>query len=367
MKILYVITSTQRGGAENALRALALFAKQAGHTVKIISLRPLGCVGEQMKTDGLDVQSLCLRSKFNIFQTAGALLQLIREIENFQPEIVHAFLYRAIQFCRRAKKRVPFRLVTTPHYDLSKKSFWARLIDRGLKELDDVSCAESSQTAAYLMKKQHYSAEKVQLICNGVDINSFVPDQQARVNSRQKFGFSAEQVVFCCVARLSKEKNHLVLLRAFAALYSKNPLVRLILVGGGIEKPVLEAFLAKNGLKKAVLLAGEVSDVRPYLWAADVFVLSSLVESLPLALLEAGACGLPAIVSRAGDMPCVVEHGVTGFVCNGNDPLVFTVLMAELFSNENLRKEMGKNARTRMEQKYPLPEPFYLKIYQTLK
>jgi len=365
---LYVITSTECGGAEKALHALALAARQAGHTVSIVSIRPLGTVARALQADDFNVRSLNLKSKFNLVQTAQALAQLIDLIQETKPDVVHGFLYRGIEFCRRAKKRIPFRLVTTPHYDLSKKNFFMRLVDRGLKDADDISCAESEQTAQFLIQKQHYAKEKVRLVCNGVDRNYFRPPTDAeRQAARKQLGFTEKNTVFCCVARLSAEKNHLVLLQSFAALYAKNPAARLVLVGDGPEKSVLEAFLAKNGLKRAILLVGEVKDVRPYLWAADVFVLPSAVESLPLALLEAGSCGLPAVVSRAGDMPRVVAHGQTGFVCNGGDALVQTVLMAELLSNGKLREQMGKNARTRTETFFPPAEPIYLEIYENLK
>jgi len=363
MKILYVSTSTQRGGAENALRSLALAAHKAGHTVRIISLKSAGAVAEQMKQDGLDIVSLDVAAKFSLLQTVGALARLINEIKTFQPDVVHAVLYRAIQLCRQAKKYAKFKLVTTPHYDLSKQNYFKRLWDRGLKNADDVSCAESQQTADFLLQKQKYSQHKLYLICNGVDTVYFSPDAQARAKERKKMNFAAENKVFCCVARLSEEKNHLVLLRAFASLYEKNPSVRLLLVGEGPEREKLQDFVNLNIPQKAVMFAGDTTDVRPYLQAADIFVLPSETESLPLALLEACACGLPAIVSKTGDMPQVVEHGETGFVFNGKDPVLLCVLMAELLENRVLCQKMGKKARTRTIKNYPLPEPKYLEIY----
>lgn len=367
MKILYVCTTTDLGGAENALRTLALAARQAGHTVKIISLKPAGAVANYMRADGLEVVSLDLQEKFSPVQTTGALVRLTNEIQTFQPDVVHAFLYRAIELCRQAKRRVEFTLLTTPHYDLSKKNYLLRLWDRALKNADDVSCAESEQTADFLKEKQKYNAQKIRLVCNGVDTTKFAPDPQARAVQRKKWDVLPGNVVFCCVARLSKEKNHLLLLEAFAAVYAKNPHARLVLVGDGAEKFALQHFVQKHHLEKGVSFAGEVPDVRPYLQGADVFVLPSQIESLPLSLLEACACGLPAIVSRVGDMPRVVAHGETGFVFNGKDPVLLSALMAELLENADLREQMGKNARTRTEKNYPPAEPQYLQIYTEIK
>ncbi|MBR3631870.1 MAG: glycosyltransferase [Elusimicrobiaceae bacterium] len=367
MKILYVCTTTDRGGAETALYRLALAAKQEGHEVKIVSLKPLGVLATQLKQAGFSVVSLDLQGKFRPIQTTGALARLLKEIEQFRPDIVHAFLYRAIQLCRLARRKTPFILITSAHYNPAKLSFWKRLIDRGLKTEDTISTAESYSTEQYLINKQKYPSGQVRLISNGIDPTVFAPNPAEREKYRNAYGFSDQEVVFCCVARLSKEKNHQLLLQSFAAVHAKNPQTRLVLVGDGPEKPVLEAFLAKKGLNEPVLWAGDTKDVKPFLWAADVFVLPSLVESLPLALLEASLCGLPAIVSKAGDMPQAVIHGETGFVFNGKDPVLLSALMAELIENKALRQKMGENSRTRTIKKYPQPEKIYLKLYKEVK
>lgn len=366
MNILYVCTSTDTGGAEVALRRLARAALGAGHRVKILSLKPLGALGLQMQKDGWDVSSLELCGKYHPVQTAGVLARLIQEIQHFRPDVVHALLYRAVQFCRLAKKRVSFKLITTPHYDLSRKNYFLRLLDRALKDWDDISGAESFSTAEFLKKHQKYAEKKVRLVENGVDLTYFKPDEAGRRAARDKWHFAAQDIVFVCVARLAKEKNHKLLLQSFAAVYAKNPFVRLLLVGDGPERENLQNFVQKNGLEKGVIFAGEVSNVLEFLLASDVFVLASSIESLPVSLLEACSCALPALVSKIGDMPRAVLHGENGFVFNGKDPVLLSVLMAELAENKTLLHQMGKKSRARMEKYYPATEQIYLKIYQEL-
>lgn len=367
MKILYVCTSTDTGGAETALRAQALAAREEGHAVKVLSLKAIGPIGKQMQEAGVEVCSLELLGKLRPLETAGALARLVRAIEEYNPCVVHAFLYRAVVLCRLAKRRTAFKLVTTPHYDLSRRNFLLRLLDRALKDADDISCAESHATASFLRQKQKYKQEKVRLITNGIDLARFRPDADAARQARANLGFGPQDVVFVCTARLSAEKNHRLLLESFARVYAKNPHLRLILAGGGPEEAKLKAFCRQNGVEQAVLFAGEVSDVYPFLLASDAFVLVSVIESLPMALLEACSCGLSSIVSKAGDMPSVVLHGESGFVCNGQDPVLLSALMAELAENKTLRKQMGQKARKRMEQYYPAPEQVYLNLYKEIK
>ncbi len=367
MKILYVSTSTEMGGAETSLRSLAFAAKKAGHEVKIISLKPLGSVGKEILSRGIEVISLNLKSKNNMLETAGVFARLVQEIVNYKPDIVHAVLFRAIQFCRSAKKKVPFTLITTPHYDLSKKNWFLRLWDRGLKDMDNISCAESQMTADFLLQKQRYKKEKVRLVQNGVDTQFFTPNESLGKKMREKLGFHSKDTVFICVARLSSEKNHQLILESFAAVKAKNPKIGMILVGDGPENAKLKEFAYQRHLEKDICFVGEVSNVYQYLLASDVFILTSFVESLPISLLEACSCQIPAIVSKVGDMPLVVEHGKTGFVFNGKDPVLLSVLMAEMCQNENLRKQMGISARKKIKKTYSCAEDKYLKIYQEIK
>lgn len=367
MKILYVCSSTETGGAETALRALALYAQKQGHTVKVISLKPLGAVGADMRQAGLDVISLHLVGKLRPLETAGVLVRLTQEIESFGPDIVHAMLYRAIQLCRLAKRRLPFTLLTTPHYDLSRKNFFLRLIDRALKEEDNISAAESHATKAYLLQKQKYSDKKVRLVTNGVDRHIFRPNVHLQTKEREKWGFSAQDVVFVCAARLSKEKNHRLLLQSFASVAAKNTRVKLLLCGDGPEKEDLAEFVRSHALEKKVFFTGEVSDIYPFLLVSDVAVLVSFVESLPMFLLEACSCGLPAIVSKVGDMPLLIRHGINGFVCNEQDSVLLSALMAEMAENKVLRKKMGEESLTRIQRFYPNPAQVYLKIYEEIK
>ena len=355
------------GGAETALRALSLAVQKAGHKVRVVCLKPLGSVGKDMQEQGLDVVSLNLAGKWRPIETAGVLARLMQQVESFQPDVVHAFLYRAIMLCRLAKKHLSFKLITTPHYDLSRKNFFLRLIDRALKEEDNISAAESQATKAYLLQKQKYSDKKVRLVTNGVDRHIFRPNVHLQTKEREKWGFSAQDVVFVCAARLSKEKNHRLLLQSFASVAAKNARVKLLLCGDGPEKEVLAEFVRSHALEKKVFFTGEVSDIYPFLLVSDVAVLVSFVESLPMFLLEACSCGLPAIVSKVGDMPLLIRHGINGFVCNEQDSVLLSALMAEMAENKVLRKKMGEESWARIQRFYPNPAQVYLKIYEEIK
>ncbi|MCQ2410326.1 MAG: glycosyltransferase family 4 protein [Elusimicrobiaceae bacterium] len=337
MRILYVISSTETGGAEKALLSLAT-AMAREHAVQVISLKPLGSIATALKQAGVKVKSA-------EGKTPGQQIKFLqKEIKSFVPDLVHAMLFRAIEYTRMACAGKQVKLITTPHFDFSERPFLYRLADRALKECDTVTVAESCATAEYLLRRQKYRKDKIFLLPNGVDRTQFYKDENTRLAMRKKYGFHVKTVVFVCVARLVEIKNPLILVQAFRNVWMRNPDAKLVFVGEGDMRPKLEDYIRQSGMQNAVVLAGEQKEVRPFLNMADVFVLPSLEESLPLALLEALCAGLACIVSPVGDMPRWVQHGENGFVVPAKDITLLSCVMSELSSDETRRLEMGKKS-----------------------
>ncbi len=357
MKLLYVITSTDVGGAEKALESVVRVVGQ-GNTVRVVCLKPLGPLAADIRSSGAQVVSLNMTGA-----GVGIVSKLAREIESFQPDVVHAMLFRAIEFARLACAGRKVKLITTPHFDLSQKPFWMRLLDRTLKSTDTLSCAESISTYNFLLQKQGYAKAKTVLVENAVEKSLFFKDNFVKSRMRKEKQISDSQVAFICVGRLAKIKNPQTLLRAFLKIVPNCPNAILIYVGEGPERAALEKWIKEHDLSNKVILAGAQQNINDWLNLADVFVLLSKEESLPLALLEAQQVGLPCIVSRVGDMPRQIEHGKNGFVCNPQDEILASCLMTELYSNSKLRQEMGEYSLQKSRQKQDANSK-YQQIYQ---
>lgn len=338
MKILYVITSTDVGGAEKALLSLVKTFSPL-HTVRVVSLKKCGPVAAEIKAAGASVVSFEMTGS-----GLGCVSKLVAEITSFQPDIVHAMLFRAIEFARLACAGRKVKLITTPHFDLSQKPLWMRLLDRSLKSIDTWSTAESATTYNYLRDIQGYPPHKTSFIGNSTEKSLFFKDNSVKKPMRSKNGFSNQDIIFLSVARLAPVKNPLGVAKAFAEILPACPQAKLVFVGEGGERTALENFIKVNFLEKNVFLAGEQSNINDWLNMADVFVLLSKEESLPLSLLEALQVGLPCIVSRVGDMPLLVEHGKNGFVCNAQDEMLASCLFTELYENASLRSRMGEES-----------------------
>ena len=342
MKILYVITSTDVGGAEKFLVSLVKTVSPL-HTVRVVSLKKCGPVAQELQSLGASVTSLEMTGS-----GLGCVSKLKKEIETFKPDVVHAMLFRAIEFARLACAGRNIKLITTPHFDLSQKPLWMRWLDRTLKNIDSVSTAESVSTFNYLRDIQHYPPQKTALIANSAEKSLFFKDNSIKEPMRQKNGFTDKDVIFISVARLAPVKNPVKLLQAFAKITFTCPHAKLVFVGEGELHSELENLIKVNFLEDKVLLVGEQKNTNDWLNMADVFVLLSKEESLPLALLEAKQVGLPCIVSKVGDMPKQVEHGKTGFICNPQDEMLMSCLLAELYENKDLRQRMSAETLRRM-------------------
>lgn len=359
MKILYITTSTELGGAEKVLADLAVACSQK-NTVRVLSLRPCGKVAELLVQHGVEVSSLNIVKK----TWPGKLIkQIQKQLEDFNPDIVHAFLYWGIELARIACSGKRVKLISSPHFDFSKRPFYQRVIDFLLKNRDQLTIAESFSTAQYLIKNQKYAKEKVYLLPNSVDSKVYFRDLSLRAAMRKKYGYTDDNIVILQVSRLEPVKNPTLLLLAFRNLERLYPQVRLVFVGGGSEQETLKNHIQELNLKDKVLLAGWQQEVNPWLNMADIFVLPSNEESSPLALLEALQVGLPCVVSKVGDMPLWVEHGKNGFVFPPQDIALLSCFLTELCTQTELRLKQGIFSLEKM-QSFQHSFPLYQQIYE---
>jgi glycosyltransferase involved in cell wall biosynthesis len=175
---------------------------------------------------------------------------------------------------------------------------------------------------------------RVRVIPNGVDPTLFSPTVE-RASAKRAVGCRPDDELVVCVANLLRVKDHELLLRAFSRARSHRPRLALALVGGetherGVESNIRH-WAARLGVEAAVKLVGRVhpDEVPAWLHAADVFALTSVREGCSTALVEAIACGVPAVVTDVGDNGHYVETGVNGYVTRSREPGEFAVRLLD--------------------------------------
>lgn len=193
-------------------------------------------------------------------------------------------------------------------------------------------------------------AERVVVAPNGVDLGRFRPTDAGPL--RRRLGLDGRRVVLSA-GRLIRRKGFDTLLRAFAALPRSLPPPALVIAGDGPDRGRLEALARGLGVP-ARFLGRVADDDLPALYsAADVFVLAAReepngdVEGFGLVLLEAAACGTPAVACRSGGVPDAVDDGVTGLLVPPDDPAALAGALSRVLSDGELRRWLSCGARAR--------------------
>lgn len=190
---------------------------------------------------------------------------------------------------------------------------------------------------------------------NGVDTAVFRPrERTAGEPLRARLGLAPDVPLAGFVGRLSPEKGPEVFVRAALMLKARLPGAQAVLVGEGPMREELLGLVRRYGLEGQVHLAGLWQDMPALYGELDALVCCSHTEAMPLALLEAVACGVPTVATRVGGVPDIVEHGHTGWLVGPGDFDDIGRCCALLLGDAALRRRMGERARERAVQRLDL-------------
>ncbi len=226
-----------------------------------------------------------------------------------------------------------------------------------------------SYAAAQQVLKGGVPTEKVVVVRSCIDTKFFEPTDGAREQMREHWEIKSDEFVIAAAGRLVKGKGYDVLLRALSQLPpSDRPL--LLLAGDGSERQQLENLSTELGISEQVRFLDFQTDVRPVLWAADVFVHvpTNFPEGTPNAILEAMASGLPVIASKVGGIPEVVRDNETGLIVPPRDQESLAEAIKKLQQDKPLREQLGKQAQAWVQEHHDthqLPERV-LKVYNQI-
>lgn len=194
------------------------------------------------------------------------------------------------------------------------------------------------------------AAERIALLPHGVDTERFRPVEPGERGAlRARLGLP-DGVLAAWTGRLLRGKGLETLLEAFARVAGEAPDLRLVLVGSGEGQALsiegdLRRRAAEAGLAERVVFAGRIERVEEVLGAADLFVFPSVFEALGISLVEAAACGLPALASRTGGIVDVVEDGRSGLLVAPGDAVELARGLRTLAADAARRAAMGRAAR----------------------
>jgi len=237
------------------------------------------------------------------------LLNMRRKINTIQPDIINAWMYTACFFTHlTASSKIPQIWGVHRAEPVIYKKMSLSLLEGLLPRLQTDSKPHKVIFTSNDSMKNHlahgYMVDKATLIHNGVDTQKFHPSQKMKEDKRRELGIGEDNFLIGNFSRFHKVKNYPLLANVFAEILNKHDKARLILAGTFMDSQNAEllALFSDPIFQGKVLFLGEQRDMAPLFNALDCFVLTSHSEVFPMVLLEAAACGVPAVASNVGDV-----------------------------------------------------------------
>ena len=365
--ILHLISSAGFLGADSVVLELAKQSVDAGRSVTVGQFEnqrnPHIELAEAAKNLDLSMKIFPCRGRLDL-RTIG---DLRRFIQREKPALIHSHGYKSNFYALSANRnRVPW--VVTNHLwkrtSLSLK-LYARM-DSFLIRFSKKIVAVSDEIADDMVKLG-ISPHKIAVIDNGIDLKRF---SHGKKNDKLKsaLGFDIHSKVIGTVASLTAEKGHIYLMNAAKAILSSYPEVRFLFVGDGAGRRNLEEKMADLGLQGKIFFAGSRKDIPDLLSILEIFVLPSLKEGLPMALLEAMAAHVPIVATEVGAVPTVVEDGITGTLIPPKEPGVLADAVIRILSDRKRALDMAERGFKKVRDHFSSEQMAskYLSLYEDL-
>ena len=347
--LAFIIGQLSLGGAEQQLYYLLAGLDRSRFRPLVISLGP--------KPDEYWVQPIIRLGipVHHIPRRFGRTLRALRIADVLRVQkiqIVHGWVFHSNPYAAMAGglARISIRLgsMREAYSGLPKRKFLRWIGFRGL----DVLITNSTRTAQQLQTLDSLRA-RVQIVPNGVPLPEKI-DPIERSRLKIDLGCSDRDLLIGSIGRLDENKNYCMLLRVFALLCEKWPVLRLVIIGDGPMKGKLTAMAEHLGIISKVSFPGSIPHAARYLPAMDVCCLTSYTEGMPNLVMEAAAARLPVVSADCGDTGDLIDHGVSGYLVAPDDDVTMADHVNSLLSNTKHRISMGQAAREKMRREFSI-------------
>jgi len=333
MKVMQIIPNFDLAGAETMCENLIYELSKRGVSVIAVSMYSYETsITKRLEKAGVDIRYLGKKKGLDLRVFWRFLVLFLKE----KPDVVHTHLYA----CKTAMlmailARVKIRVHTVHNIAERESNYLSRRINKILfKWFDVVPVALSEEVQKTVAIEYKIKAGNIPVIYNGINLDKCRKKQS--YSSKSKF-----KVLH--IGRFSEQKNHKMIIEAFYCFLKIYPNAELHLIGDGETKVIIEKYVEDHSISDHVKLLGKHGNVYPFLSDADVFILPSKYEGMPMTLIEAMGTGLPIIATAVG--------GVPDMLTNGKDALLIDVskeqfirALKRLAEDEKLRQSLGEEA-----------------------
>jgi glycosyltransferase involved in cell wall biosynthesis len=351
IRLALLIRSLDYGGAQRHLLNLCRALDKERFSLTVLHFYPGGRLEDELKASGVRVVSLDKTGRWDLLRF---YVRLVRQLKIVRPHVIHSFLVEPNLLTVFLKPLFPRARVvwgvraSRVYFEHSDR--FARLgfrLQCFLSRFADLIIFNSERGRAFHLA-EGFPADGSMVIHNGIDTEAFKPDVEAGRRLRAELGIEADATLLGHVGRLDPMKDHPTLLRAAAIVCRERSDVRLLCVGssGAADDyaPELRRLATELGISDKIIWAGARSDMPAIYSSLDLLVSSSFSEAFPNVIGEAMACGVPCVVTDAGDSALIV--GETGFVVEPRNPSALAGAIISCMDKD--RQALGRRARARI-------------------
>lgn len=345
-RVLHIIDSLYLGGAQEVVLNLATCGSSRFRH-EVATMHGHGIYWDRLRQAGVKVHSLSPHKLLPLY-LASIPWRLLAD----RPDILHCHLIPSNIIAKPLGALLGVPVVINHDHTNDTRRAESRLLlalDRFSNRFASHIVAVSASCRNFLITRESIPANDVTLVPNAIDLLRFSPAVARRDQARLELGLPASARVVAGVGRLNPQKNFALFLDVAAQLAPRFPDLHFLLAGDGPEEKMLREKAAALGIADRVTFSGYVADTRLVYLAADVLLMPSRYEGLPMTLLEAMAMGLPVVASQLDGIAEVIGDGREGFLVPSDEAALFVERTAALLQDAELSSCIAQNARAKIE------------------
>ena len=348
LRILYVIDSMTKDGAESQLLKTLARLPSERYEASVVLSRAEGERAAELSAVPCVQEIITLAAgnkRRHLLEKAFAIAGVVKAL---QPDIVHSWLWYSNFLCGLSRKcgfwrHTPFVASQRGDYHARYGKFRLWLTEKLIYNTADILLTNSEPIQRHLC--QLYPDKKIVSIPNLLELPTQVWTQQKPISD-------TEDKLIVSVGRFASEKGHRYLIEALNLLKQQDVAWRCTFLGEGELEAELRALASEHGISEQVAFPGFCEDVFSVLLTADVFVLPSLHESSPNALIEAMGIGMPCIASDVGGIVDLIENEENGIRVPSENPEALTAALHQVLTQPEFATELGRNACATIQRKF---------------
>lgn len=351
IKVLHVIKSLGRGGAEMLLQETLPYHDRSKYEFHYIYFLPWKdqMVGGIKRNGGI-VHCISATNNLKIWMQADKIAEYAKA-NGIQ--LIHCHLPWAGFVSRRVYKKTGIPVIYSEHNKQERYRLPTKLLNKWTYNWQTAAIAVSGDVATSI--HQHIGPKiPVHTILNGVAVDNFKRDTAAGLKIREQYGIASDTIVVGTIAVFRFQKRLKEWIDVFKATEEKHPGIRGIIVGDGMLKDEIHAHLEATGMKDKIILPGLQTEVKPWLSAMDIFMMSSVFEGLPIALLEAMSMECAVVSTDAGGVKEVIRDQQDGLLVKVEEWPKLQEALSRLITDPAQIKNYGSRARQRIQDSFSM-------------